>query len=279
MKVSTKELHMRNARYSAVLLVLSIYCTIPAHVQAQASGPAPPSRLSTETGEPSPTVSQEGGVSLGSVVASIGRDLLHLSSKSTAWTLGVGGALALASMPADRNLTRTAQSSAALDRVFEGGELLGSGWVQAGGAAGTFLAGHITRNRRVQTLGADLMRAQAVNTLLTKGVKVAVGRLRPDGSRFSFPSGHASASFATAAVLQRHFGWKAGAPAYAAAAYVAASRLQENKHYASDVIFGAAVGIVAGRTVTVGRGPARFAVSPAVARGRVGVSFTKIVDR
>ena len=38
--------------------------------------------------------------------------------------------------------------------------------------------------------------------------------------------------------------------AYSVSAYVAASRLHENRHHLSDVIFGAAVGTVAGRTVT-----------------------------
>jgi hypothetical protein len=34
------------------------------------------------------------------------------------------------------------------------------------------------------------------------------------------------------------------------ASYVAMSRLHENRHFASDVVFGSAVGIIAGRTVT-----------------------------
>ena len=38
--------------------------------------------------------------------------------------------------------------------------------------------------------------------------------------------------------------------AYAIAAYVAASRLSDNRHYLSDVVFGAAVGTIGGRTVT-----------------------------
>ena len=42
------------------------------------------------------------------------------------------------------------------------------------------------------------------------------------------------------------------APAYAVAAYVGASRVQAGKHFTSDVVFGAALGIVAGRTVTLG---------------------------
>jgi membrane-associated phospholipid phosphatase len=75
-------------------------------------------------------------------------------------------------------------------------------------------------------------------------------------------------------VLQRHLGWKAGIPAYAVASYVAASRIQGQRHYFSDVAFGAAVGMVAGRTVTIGRGDARFAVSPAAAPGGAAVNFT-----
>ena len=103
---------------------------------------------------------------------------------------------------------------------------------------------------------------------------MAVGRQRPDGTGYSFPSGHSSVTFATATVLQRNFGWKVGIPAYGLAAYVAASRVQVERHFLSDVTFGAALGIVAGRSVTIGRGDARFAVSPAVVPGGAGISFT-----
>jgi membrane-associated phospholipid phosphatase len=57
-----------------------------------------------------------------------------------------------------------------------------------------------------------------------------VSRRDPDATGYSFPPGHASVRFATATVLQRHFGWK-GALAYPLAAYVAASRLHENRHH------------------------------------------------
>ena len=46
------------------------------------------------------------------------------------------------------------------------------------------------------------------------------------------------------------------------------------RHYLSDVAFGAAIGMMAGRTVTIGRGEARFAVAPAAAPGGAGVNFT-----
>jgi len=51
-------------------------------------------------------------------------------------------------------------------------------------------------------------------------------------------------------VLQQHIGYKAAIPTYAVASYVAMSRLHDNRHYASDVIFGAALGVVIGRSVT-----------------------------
>ena len=47
----------------------------------------------------------------------------------------------------------------------------------------------------------------------------------------------------------------------------------------SDVAFGAAIGIVSGRTVTIGRGENRFALAPMAAPGGGGVSFTWVGNR
>ena len=82
-------------------------------------------------------------------------------------------------------------------------------------------------------------------------------------------------TFASATVLYRHFGWKAGVPGYALATYVAGSRLSENAHFQSDVLFGAGIGIVSGRTVTVGRAHP-FVIAPAAGPGMVGVSVTMV---
>jgi membrane-associated phospholipid phosphatase len=51
-------------------------------------------------------------------------------------------------------------------------------------------------------------------------------------------------------VLQEHFGWKLGLPAFAMAGVTAASRVTDNQHWTSDVVFGAALGMACGRTVT-----------------------------
>jgi len=206
----------------------------------------------------------------------LGHDFLRLPSPTNAILLGIGGGMALGVHSADAHLTQQAYASAPLDFVFDAGDALGSGWAEAGGAAATFLIGHALNKPRVQAVGSELVRAQILNAALTEGLKVAVRRNRPDGSLFSFPSGHASATFASATVLYRQFGWKAGLPAYGAAVYVAGSRLTENRHYASDVIFGAAVGIVAGRTVMIGHGAKRFSVSPVAGRGAAAIVLTRV---
>jgi membrane-associated phospholipid phosphatase len=85
-------------------------------------------------------------------------------------------------------------------------------------------------------------------------------------------------AFASATVLERHFGWKAGIPAYAVASYVAASRVQTQRHYLSDVMFGAALGIVAGRTVPIGHGR-QLELTPMALPHGGGASFTLIQRR
>jgi membrane-associated phospholipid phosphatase len=50
--------------------------------------------------------------------------------------------------------------------------------------------------------------------------------------------------------VQQHLGYKAGIPTYVFGSYVAMSRLHDNRHHPSDVVFGAALGIVIGRAVT-----------------------------
>jgi membrane-associated phospholipid phosphatase len=160
--------------------------------------------------------------------------------------------------------------------AFGAGQTIGAATTQLAAAFATYSIGRVTNNPRVAVIGADLVRAQFVSQTLTQVIKLGAGRTRPDGTSLSFPSGHSASAFATAAVLQRHLGWKAGIPAYGVAAYVAASRVQTKRHYLSDVAFGAAIGIVAGRTVTIGRGDARFAVSPVAAPGGAGVSFTLV---
>ena len=118
------------------------------------------------------------------------------------------------------------------------------------------LAGRTLRRRAVAA--ALCLACLGAGQAARYGVLALVARPRPTrvdwathASGWAFPSGHTTAAFASATVLHRHFGWKVGLPAYGAATYVAASRVQGKRHYLSDVAFGAALGVVAGRTVTM----------------------------
>ena len=199
------------------------------------------------------------------------------TTRENLWILGGGLGMSLAVKPLDDRISNGRFNSEGsegtrLDRVFESGEIVGGALFQVGTSVATFGMGKLFANPELESFGRDLVRAQIVTQGLTQAGKYTVRRMRPDGSsKKSFPSGHSSGTFATATVIQRHFGWRLGAPAYGLASYVAASRLSENKHYLSDVVFGAAVGILVGRTVTFGIGQSRFQVSPAVVPAGAGL--------
>jgi membrane-associated phospholipid phosphatase len=197
------------------------------------------------------------------------------SRETLAW-VSVGAAIAAFGHTADRETSSAMSASRSLETVFGPGESLGGARMQMIGAAATYAIGRFTGSRRAAQVGAALVRAQILTQGVTAAIKMSVRRGRPDGTHFSFPSGHSSVTFASATVLQRNFGWKAGAPAYAMAAWVAASRVQMKRHHLSDVIVGATVGILAGRAVTIGEGDNTFAVTPTVVPGGAGVSFTRI---
>ena len=217
----------------------------------------------------------------GSLLGHIGRDYAaFFTSRETYLTLGLGLGTSLSLRPLDESIT-TSRFNAELfedttiDRAFEGGQILGGALFQIGGAFAAYGAGVLTGKSEVTELGRDLVRVQLLTQGVTQAIKYSVGRARPDASSHSsFPSGHASGTFATATVFHRRYGWKAGLPAYGIASWVAASRLSENKHFLSDVIFGAAIGIAAGRAVTWDRGSTRFAIEPMAAPGGAGVQMT-----
>lgn len=84
----------------------------------------------------------------------------------------------------------------------------------------------------------------AVTKGVTYGLKYTVDETRPNGGSHSFPSGHTSVSFCGAEFIRKRYGWELGIPAYAAASFVAYSRVEANEHYPHDVIAGAAIGML-----------------------------------
>ena len=197
-----------------------------------------------------------------SLFTQLAGDARHLATGRNLEVVAAGGATALLFKPRDVRVNAFIQDSDDAENTFDAGDAIGGGVQQMGGAFATYFLGRALSNPRLAIVGAELVRAQLLNGGITQGLKITVNRRRPDRGLHSFPSGHASASFATATVIQHEYGWKAGIPAYALASYVGVSRLSENSHFASDVAFGAAVGIVSARAVTVGHGATHVRVSP-----------------
>jgi membrane-associated phospholipid phosphatase len=222
---------------------------------------------------PAPTPRHTG---VRALVKDLGSDVTHLPSKENLFWVGVGGGLALAVHPADDNVNQSLVSSDFARNFFKPGQVLGSLGTLLGSATVTYAVGRLRDQPKVSHVGMDLIEAIAVSEGLTQALKYAVRRERPDGSsRNSFPSGHAADTFAFATALERHLGWKGAVPAYVLASYVAISRLPANRHWLSDAVFGSAVGIVAGRTVTRhGRPFPHVSVVPS--HGGVAFVYTRV---
>lgn len=186
----------------------------------------------------------------------LGDDLKKIPRRNTLYWLAGGSALALAVHPQDNTLNRRLRGSDGAETFFTAGKYVGSLPVLMAASVGTYVVGRAHENSRVRHLGMDLIEATILSEGINQGIKEIVRRRRPlreDGTRsrgFAFPSGHSSATFAAATVLQQHLGWKAAVPTYSMAVYVAISRLHDERHFASDVAFGAAEGIIIGRAVT-----------------------------
>lgn len=90
----------------------------------------------------------------------------------------------------------------------------------------------------------QLAESEGLTLGVTYALKYSLNTRRPNGGHHSFPSEHSSVSFSAAEFLRKRYGWKFGIPAYAAASFVAYSRVESRNHYYYDVIGGAAVGIL-----------------------------------
>ena len=253
----------------------------PENLAAQTTSPETPSTqtVSEQTLQrssiPTPTLTPiSTPTSMQNVIGDAIQDFRRIPSWTNVGILVAGGIGAAIGHSSDAMVSRTLSGSQSLGSVFKAGETVGGARTQMAAALGTYAIGRFSGQNKIAAVGADLIQAQILAQTMTAGIKMSVGRTRPDGTQFSFPSGHSSVTFATATVLQRDLGWKVGVPAYGLATYVAASRIQDRRHFLSDVAFGAAICIVAGRSVTVGRGDAKFAVAPAAAPGGGGISFT-----
>ena len=119
-----------------------------------------------------------------------------------------------------------------------------------------FLTGYVNDDKVMMRNGIKTGAAIGLNLLLTTGLKYTINRPRPfeqypneivkrtDAGKYSFPSGHTSAAFATAtAVTLSTKKWYVAVPSYAYACAVGYSRMRLGVHFPSDVLGGMILGI------------------------------------
>jgi PAP2 superfamily protein len=237
-----------------------------------AADPSPPPLQKEELKEP-PTPPHTG---IRALFGNLLEDIKHLPAMQNVYVAGGGGVLALAAHPEDARFgVFMTNHYDTVNVIFAPGKYIGDTAEQVALSMGTYAFGRIFDKPKVSHFGMDLVQAQILTEMLVEPIKFAVGRPRPDGSNNqSFPSGHAAITFATATVIERHLGWRKSLLAYGIASYVAASRIHDNRHYLSDVIFGAAIGTVAGRTV-VHHASDYWAINPVKVPGGVAIMITR----
>ena len=124
-----------------------------------------------------------------------------------------------------------------------------------------------------------LLRALALNGILTTTLKATARTEAPNGNENVWPSGHTSSSFTLATVLWHEWGPLAGVPLFALASYVGYERIDARNHHFSDVISGALIGIAVGHAVAEQQEIriAGFTVLPYVepGRGAAGLALAK----
>ena len=202
----------------------------------------------------------------------VGRDLGAVARSPLKWKgrdlaffgAAAGAGLFLVSVDEDiRSLVRDNRSSGTKEAaaVFDH---FGDGAVLTALMAGVYATGLIADNpgwRRTALLGFE---SYIVSGVFTAGIKTLVGRSRPlaeeghlrfrpfstASRRTSFPSGHTSAAWAVAAAVADG----SDSPVidvicYSTAAMVSLARIHNDKHWASDVFFGAVLGYASAKMI------------------------------
>jgi len=243
-----------------------------------------PADLPVVSPQPAQTPPEPEHTGIKALLIETGRDFKAFPRRESTWViLGIGAGAAALTHPLDDNVNQHFMETSSADAFFAPGKYIGSLPVQAGTAIGLYVVGRYLlphtkdepRTNKVSHLGFDMLRALILSEALTQGIKVTVRRDRPTGECCSFPSGHASDTFATASVLERHLGYRGAWPTLIIAAYVAASRLHDNRHFLSDVMFGSALGIASGWTVVGRHGRSNYSLVPVATRDGIMVSVTR----
>lgn len=211
--------------------------------------PAPPA----QAGPPvEGTPHDDGRRTTGRFFGNLGRNAVGLFSGDNIVPAAIGTGATLLATPFDDNV----------QRYFGGGERkaawlgdfadwLGRPIVLTPIAATLYIIGRKAPNhKRFHEATYDIAQVFLLNAAVTTAIKYPAHRLRPDESNYlSFPSGHTSNAFAWATVAAHYYGPKLGVPAFAFASLIGVGRMEKNVHWLSDVVGGASVGYLVGRTV------------------------------
>ncbi|MBI5756842.1 MAG: phosphatase PAP2 family protein [Nitrospirae bacterium] len=125
-----------------------------------------------------------------------------------------------------------------------------------------YLGGAFLDNYKAKRVAMDAFAASLISAgMITTALKVVAGRSRPDedngtyrfqpfGGDHSFPSGHTTQAFSLASVIAEHYDeWWVDAISYGIAAGVGFARIEQEAHFPSDVVAGAVIGAVVGKTL------------------------------
>lgn len=195
--------------------------------------------------------------------ASDGRYLVTFPGRSSAkgaWlTAGVVAATALTINRDGEIRAEVLESdSRSADRIARKFEPFGRYEVEAAALGTLYWIGRLRGDGRVVSTAATAFESYLWAGIITSVSKGAFGRERPglgseEGRFFAgdtiFPSGHTARSFAIAAVLADRHGRRAAFIAFPVAALIGLSTIQEDRHWASDVIAGAGLGLAIGRGI------------------------------
>ncbi|MFC1781961.1 phosphatase PAP2 family protein [Planctomycetota bacterium] len=116
-------------------------------------------------------------------------------------------------------------------------------------AGSSYMYGLLADDEHTRAVSGSLMEALALNGLLTLGLKGIAQDHCPNGESLAWPSGHTSSTVTLATVMNEYYGPWVGVPLYALSGFVMYERMETREHWASDLVFGAALGYVVGKTV------------------------------
>lgn len=137
-------------------------------------------------------------------------------------------------------------------------EPLGRMPLQAGVLGILWAGGKMADNEGLASTAATSFEALLWAGIVSNGAKMMFGRQQPGTSmdaryffegQGSFPSGHATRSFAIAAVMADRYGARGAWIGYGLAGVVSLSMMQRGIHWASDVVAGAGLGYAVGKGI------------------------------